>query len=140
MAVFQNAAELYRCIADMMDFCSEDESIGPKIKDSNLVIRFIYEDPQSQITVDARNEPAKGHFTIYRGENLLTADVTMEMSADVAHQFWLGNVNLMSALTRGEMRAKGPIPSIMKMLPVIKPAFSIYKDHLQKIGCGHLVE
>ena len=138
MAVFANAEELYACIADMMETCSEDPGIGPRIQESNLVIRFIYQDPQSQITVDAKNEPTKGYFNIFRGDNALVADVTMEMTADIAHQFWLGKVNLMAALTRGEMRAKGPIPAIMKMLPAIKPAFDIYRGHLQKTGFGHL--
>ncbi len=140
MAVFKDAEELYLCIADMMDYCSKDEKIGPKIKESNLVIRFIYEDPASRITVDAKNDAQKGYFNIFRGENPLQADVTMEMSADIAHQFWLGKVNLMSALTRGEMRAQGPIPAIMRMLPIIKPAFAIYREHLQRMGLGHLVE
>lgn len=124
----------------MMDYCSHDPGIGTKIRESNLIIRFIYENPSSCITVDAKNEPARGYFTIYRGDNALEADVTMDMTADIAHQFWLGKVNLMAALTRGDMRAKGPIPAIMKMLPAIKPAFNIYREHLVKTGFGHLVE
>lgn len=138
--MFKNAEELYECIADMMETCSVDENIGSKIKEGNIIIRFIYQNPDSQITVDAKNPAVKGFFTIYRGENELTPDVTMEMSADIAHRFWLGKVNLVAALTRGEMKAKGPIPKIMKLLPAIKPAFTIYPEHLKNLGYTHLVK
>jgi putative sterol carrier protein len=139
MAVFKDADHLYQCIAGMMDICSKDDSMGSKIREAELIIRFVYHDPDSQITVDARNPAEDGYFTVYRGENDLEPEVVMEMSADIAHRFWLAKVNLVSALTRGEMKAKGPIPKIMKLLPAIKPAFAIYKDHLIRLGCQDLL-
>jgi hypothetical protein len=48
----------------------------------------------------------------------------------VAHRFWLGNVNLVIALARREMVAKGPIPKILKLLPIIKPAYVLYPQYL----------
>jgi hypothetical protein len=58
----------------------------------------------------------------------------MSMTADTAHQFWLGKVNLVAALTRGTMVAKGPVPAIMKLLPVITPAFKLYPGILKDKG------
>jgi len=64
--------------------------------------------------------------------------VDMSMKAETAHQFWLGKVNLVAALTRGTIVAKGPIPSIMKLLPVITPAYKMYPEILKQKGLGHL--
>ncbi len=139
MGVFKDAEQLYQCIAGMMEICSEDQAMGGKIREAELVIRFVYSDPDSQITVDAKNPAPHGYFTVYRGENDLEPEVVMEMKADVAHRFWLGKVNLVSALTRGEMKARGPIPKIMKLLPAIKPAFAIYTRHLQNLGYQDLL-
>ena len=61
------------------------------------------------------------------------------MSADTAHQFWLGKVNLVAALTRGTMTAKGPIPAIMKLLPAITPAYKQYPEILRAKGLESLI-
>jgi hypothetical protein len=56
------------------------------------------------------------------------------MKADTAHKFWRGDVNLVTALARREITAKGPIPKILKLLPIIKPAYALYPQYLEKIG------
>ena len=60
------------------------------------------------------------------------------MKAETAHQFWLGKVNLVAALTRGTIVAKGPVPAIMKLLPVITPAYKIYPQVLKEKGLEQL--
>ena len=42
--------------------------------------------------------------------------------------------NLVIALARREMVAKGPIPKILKLLPVIKPAYELYPKYLSEKG------
>jgi hypothetical protein len=58
----------------------------------------------------------------------------MTMKADVAHQFWHGKVNLMAALTRRQIIAKGPIPKILRLLPAVEPVYSMYPKLLREIG------
>jgi hypothetical protein len=62
------------------------------------------------------------------------------MKADVAHRFWLGKVNISLALAKGEMRAKGPVPKILKLVPLAKSLFPRYQDSLVKAGRSDLVE
>ena len=40
------------------------------------------------------------------------------MDADTAHRFWLGKVNVTVALARGQMKAKGPVAKILKLVPL----------------------
>jgi hypothetical protein len=138
MAVFTDAAEVYACIGGMMEKACTDGEMGPKIQASGLVIRFEYTDPESQITIDTKNPGEGRYFRVLLGPNELEPTVAMSMTADVAHQFWLGKVNLTAALTRGQMKAKGPIQDILKLLPAIKPAYTLYPLHLQETGYGHL--
>jgi len=63
----------------------------------------------------------------------------MTMKADVAHRFWLGRVNLLTAITRRQIVAKGPIPKILKLLPAIQPAYQKYAEYLHEIGRPDLV-
>ena len=44
----------------------------------------------------------------------------MTMEADTAHRFWLGKVNVTVALARGQMKAKGPVAKILKLVPLVE--------------------
>jgi len=58
----------------------------------------------------------------------------MSMEAFTAHLFWMQKLNLMSAITRGLIKAKGPIPKAMKLLPVLKPFYANYRETLAELG------
>ena len=58
----------------------------------------------------------------------------MTMDADTAHRFWLGKVNVTVALARGQMKAKGPVAKILKLVPLVKPVFPRYRQMLEEAG------
>jgi putative sterol carrier protein len=66
-------------------------------------------------------------------------DVVMSMAADTAHKFWLGQVNVTVAMARGQIKAKGPVAKILKLVPLTKPVFPRYKAQLEKQGRTDLV-
>lgn len=139
MPVFRDDDDLYACIGGMMEAAATDEAMGKKVRDSQLIIRFAYDNPKATITIDAKTEPPKGaFFRVLYGENHLVPDILMTMNADVAHRFWLGKVNLTAALTRREIVAHGPVSKILKLLPAVKPAYILYPEHLKEIGRGDL--
>ena len=65
--------------------------------------------------------------------------VTMIMNADFAHKFWHGKANLVTALTRRQVVAKGNVPKTLKLLPILKPAFDLYPKFLKEKGLDHLI-
>ena len=67
-------------------------------------------------------------------------EVVMTMEADTAHKFWLGKVNVTVALARGQMKAKGPVAKILKLVPLVKPVFPRYRAMLEEKGRTDLVE
>lgn len=141
MSTFKDADHLYECIGGLFDILKKDADIGPKIKKSGLIIRFQYTEPEAQIWIDCVNDSGEeGAHIQWKKTMDVEPVVDMSMKADVGHQFWLGNVNLLTALTRKQIVAKGPIPKILKLLPTIKPAYKIYPEHLKKIGYENLVK
>ncbi|MHB0885875.1 MAG: hypothetical protein ACYC6V_02940 [Bacillota bacterium] len=139
MAVFKDASEVYLCIGGLFRRAMSDP-LSQKVSDSKIAVRFNYSDPDSAITVDAKNPPPGQPYAIYEGDIDFKPDVVMSMKADVAHQFWLGKVNLVAALAKGQMKAVGPIQSIIKLIPVIKPAFELYPQYLKEIGRADLTQ
>ena len=139
MGVFKDADRVYELLGGLFNDLTSDKDIAEKFAASGLVIRFVYEDPDSEIWLDASKKDPNNLGVITGPAEGLTADVEMSMKADVAHQFWLGNVNLMVALTRKQIVAKGPIPKIMKLLPVIKPAYAVYQNMLKEKGLEDMI-
>lgn len=138
MGVFKTAEEVYDSIGALFHEVKTGD-IAEKISASNLIIQFKYSDPDSVITIDCKNDPTEGHITVLTGDNDLTADVTLTMKADLAHKFWFGKVNLLTALTTRKIIAKGPIPKILKLLPTIQPLYKLYPELLRKWGKDSLV-
>jgi hypothetical protein len=130
MPAFKDAAQVYDVLGDLFTALKDDPKIGAAVAKSGLVIRFKYTEPDSEITIDGSANPPE----VLLGPCDRKPVVDMSMKADTAHQFWLGKVNLVAALTRGTIVAKGPLPAIMKLLPIIAPAYKMYPEILKAKG------
>jgi hypothetical protein len=142
MAIFKSVDELYTCFGGLYDDAKRDSRIAPKIRDSHLVIQFRYEEPHAVVTINAAAPPSQegAYFDVLWGDDTgLKPDIEMSMKADVAHQFWHGKVNLMAALARRQIIAKGPIPKILKLLPAVEPMYEMYPHILHNLGRDDLV-
>jgi hypothetical protein len=142
MPVFKDYAELHHCLSTLYDQAKCDARIAPKIRDSHLVIQFRYEDPRAVVTINAAAPPTQpgAYFDVLWGDDTgLKPDVEMSMKADIAHQFWHGKINLMTALARRQIIAKGPIPKILKLLPAVEPMYEMYPRLLREMGRADLV-
>jgi hypothetical protein len=135
MGYFQSSAELQEVLGGFFEVLFSDPQIGPKLKAAKLKLQFFYTDPDLTIAADTSEDPVRLRFN----DADFKPEVQMSMKADVAHRFWHGKVNLVMALARREMSAKGPIPKILKLLPAIKPAYALYPKYLEEKGWGRLV-
>jgi hypothetical protein len=142
MAVFKDYEDLHTCLAHLYDEAKRDSRIAPKIKASNLVIQFRYEEPHATVTINAAAPPTQqgAYFDVLWGDDTgLKPNVEMSMKADVAHEFWHGKINLIAALARRQIIAKGPIPKILKLLPAVEPMYEMYPNILRELGRAELI-
>jgi hypothetical protein len=142
VAVFKSFEELYELIGALYDEAKLDAQVAPKIRDSKMVIQFRYDDPLAIVTINAASPPTppNPYFDVLWGEQpQLKVTVEMSMKADVAHHFWHGKVNLMTALTRRQIIAKGPIPKILALLPSVSPMYKMYPRILREKGREDLI-
>ena len=114
-----------------------DEELAPKFRKANTIVQYQYRHPESQITVRLQ-EGEDGQVDC--GETTMEPEVVMTMDADTAHRFWLGKVNVTVALARGQMKAKGPVAKILKLVPLTKPVFPRYRALLEQDGREDLIE
>jgi len=133
--VFQNSDMLYDVLIEFYELLKDSPEIGPKLAQSDLCVQFRYKNPSAVITIDATGE----EIQILKGEFDGQPEVTLTMKADFAHKFWHGKANLVTALTRRQVAAKGNVPKTIKLLPILKPSYMLYPKFLVKKGLGHLV-
>ncbi len=135
MALFTDAQEVYDTLGRLFVDIASDEELAPKFRKANTIVRYDYSEPDSVITVRLQEgQPGDVDF----GESDMEPEVTMTMAADTAHRFWLGQVNVTVALARGQIKAKGPVAKILKLVPLAKPVFPRYKAQLEEQGRSDL--
>ncbi len=136
MAYFKDAQEVYDTIGKLFAELAKDEELAPKFRAANTILQYDYREPDSKITLRLQEgEPGDVDF----GETEMEPEVVMSMEADTAHRFWLGKVNVTVALARGQIKAKGPVAKILKLVPLTKPVFPRYKAQLEADGHEDLV-
>ena len=113
------------------------DELGPKFQKANTIVQYRYREPDSIITVKLI-EGEDGQVDL--GDTDMEPEVVMSMQADTAHKFWLGKVNVTVALARGQMKAKGPVAKILKLVPLVKPVFPRYRAMLEEADRKDLLE
>ena len=137
MAYFKDDQEVYETIGKLFESLADDDELGPKFRKANTIVQYQYRNPESQITVKML-DGQDGQVDL--GPTELEPEVVMTMEADTAHKFWLGKVNVTVALARGQMKAKGPVAKILKLVPLVKPVFPRYRAMLEEAGRQDLME
>jgi putative sterol carrier protein len=136
VAYFKDAQEVYDTIGKLFTDLADDEELSPQFRKANTIVQYDYREPDSTITVRLKeDEPGEVVF----GETEMEPEVVMSMEADTAHRFWLGRVNVTVALARGQIKAKGPVAKILKLVPLTKPIYPRYKALLEAQGRDDLV-
>lgn len=131
MAIFSSTDELQDVMCSLWNEIKSSQEISDKLIASGLIVQFRYREPDGIITIDCGNGK---EMNIVVGQTQLKPVVEMSMRADVAHEFWLGKVNVPMALMMGKITAKGPTPKALALLPVIKPAYLLYPRVLKLKG------
>jgi putative sterol carrier protein len=137
MPYFKDADEVYATIGRLFQDLAEDPELAPKFRKANTIVQYQYREPESRITVKLI-EGEDGQVDC--GETAMEPEVVMSMEADTAHRFWLGQVNVTVALARGQMKAKGPVAKILKLVPLVKPVFPRYRKLLEESDRRDLLE
>lgn len=127
MAIFtkQVAVDLF---GDLWMRMIKETEFGPKLKESNMTILFVVDDPDVVMFVD-ENGP------IFDEEaRAKTPTVTMKMNGDMVHKYWLKQVFIPKALATRQIVAKGPVGKILQLLPLLKPGQALYPEYCKKFN------
>ena len=128
MSVFETPDQLYGCVGGLLNKMGVDPIVLAELQSLKLKVKFIFHEPESSIFLTVED----GTHSIYYGETCQKPDIELAMSGDVAHYFWMGEVNVMQAITKQQIVASGPLGKIMKLVPLIKVAIKLYPQHYEQ--------
>jgi hypothetical protein len=129
MPFFADAAEVDKYVGGVFRAAAEHPESGPKLKAANIVMRVLYTEPEVEMNIIMREE-----MRVIAGPIDEAADVTLAMPADIADKFWRGEYNLAIGLAKGQVMAKGPVNKILKLVPLTKPLFPMYRELVSEKG------
>ncbi|NMO93651.1 SCP2 sterol-binding domain-containing protein [Actinomycetospora sp. TBRC 11914] len=124
MAFFSDSAEVDTYIGGVFRAANDHPESGPKLRASGIFLKVFYTDPATEMNIVMR-EPT---LEVTVGETEEKPDITLMMKADTGDKFWRGEYNLAVGLAKGEVKAKGPVNKILKLVPLTKPLFPIYRE------------
>ena len=128
MPVFEKPEQLYGCIGGLLNKMGADPLVLAELQSLKLKVKFTFHDPESSIFLTVEN----GAHSIYYGETNQKPDIELAMSGDIAHYFWMGEVNVMQAITKQQIIASGSLGKIMKLVPLIKASIKLYPQHYEQ--------
>lgn len=129
MPVFQNTEKMYEVLGELFNVLLSDKTAREKFLESDIIIKFDIHDPSGQIWIS--NEDGG---KVICGSTQLKPTIEMSLSGDSCHKFWLQELTMPVALAKGLIKAKGPMPKVIKLLPLLKPAYEAYPEIAKKHG------
>ncbi|GFG72027.1 SCP2 sterol-binding domain-containing protein [Mycolicibacter senuensis] len=132
MAEFESAAQLQDLVTPFLQGLVADPELRPKFVAGNTSFQVQYTDPDEVFMLDCTvDPPVVSHGQEASGQD---AEVRLTMSADDAHRFWLGKLNVPMAIARRKVKVEGQVSKLLKLLPAITPAFDRYRDYVGDRG------
>ena len=125
MPVFASTEELNEVMERLWNQIKADPTMSQQLLKAKMCVCFHYREPEGRLTLDCTDGT---NIKIMTGESKLKPVVEMFMKSDVAHQFWLGQVNVPVAILSGKIVSKGPVNKVLALLPVVKPAYAMYPE------------
>jgi hypothetical protein len=139
MTEFKSAAEFREVMDRAFGLMSTDPEMGPKLRDARVPQRFEF--PDQDAVVNITYDESGGEHNLrweWSDEVRWEPKVAMTMSSEVANRYFQGKENVPLALAKRRIKSSGDIKSALKLIPITKPVFALYREMLER-DYPHLV-
>ena len=137
MPHFSSADEIYASLGACLKAAATDPDNARDFQRVGTIVRLETVAPKAQITMKLEaDQPAEVEF----GESKLRPAAILAMPGDVAQGFWLGEVNIITALAQEKMKAQGPVAVILKLVPLVNVVAPLYRAQQEGGVVGEVVE
>jgi len=129
VAAFQSAREFREVMDQVFTLMSEDEEMGPKLRDADVPQRFEFDDVDLVLNVRA-GRPEEGANLAWEWTDDVEwkPKVKMAMSSETANKYFQGKENIPVAIARRRIKTGGDVKAALALMPITKPVFARYRE------------
>ena len=125
MAHYETDAEVYEQLGGILTNLVYNAARREQLHQADAVVQFAFRHPDATVTLDVRaSKPPR----VDLGDTKLRADVVFAMDADTGRAILHGELSPTLALARGEVRTKGPVGKVLRVVPVTVGAHEVEAD------------
>ena len=139
MAEFQSASEFREVMDRAFTLMSTDPEMGPKLRDARVPQRFEFPDQDAVVNITYNEEGGEQNLRWEWSDDVdWEPKVMMTMSSEIANKYFQGKENVPLALAKRRIKSSGDIKSALKLVPITKPVFGLYREMVER-DYPHLV-
>ncbi len=129
MAATFNSAKEFREVFDrLFTLMSEDEEMGPALRDADVPQRFEFEDLDLVFNVRAgRPDEGVNLYWEWTDDVDWQPKVRMTMSSETANKYFQGKENIALAIARRRIKTGGDVKASLALIPITKPVYPQYR-------------
>ena len=125
---FSSPAEFREVMDRVFTMMSEDEQMGPALRDADVPQRFEFPDMDAVINIRAAQGGEDGNLHWEWTDDVEWAPkVKMEMSSETANKYFQGKENVAMAIARRRIKTGGDVKAALSIMPITKPVFERYR-------------
>jgi putative sterol carrier protein len=125
MAHYETDAEVYDQLGGILTNLVYNTARREQLHQADAVVQFAFRHPDAIVTLDVR---ANKQARVDLGDTKLRADVVLAMDADTGRAILHGELNPTLALARGDVRTKGPVGKVLRVVPATVGAHEVEAD------------
>ena len=132
MADFSSPQEFRDVIDRVFGLMSEDQDMGPKLRDADVPQRFEFEDLDLVVNVRAGAEDEDANLLWVWSDDIdWKPKVRMKMSSETANKYFQGKENVAMAIARRRIKTGGDVKAALALIPITKPLEQMYRDMIE---------
>ena len=134
MGAFKSADDLYKYMGQIFALAFETDGLKEKLNATGVTLKLNLSDPDSAIAVDF------GNGVVQFGSDItMDVAVDLDMTADTAHKFWLGKLNVPLAIAKRDIKVHGSVQKVLKLAPLMQPLHDKYQQILKDAGLDEMI-
>jgi hypothetical protein len=128
---FESPKEFRAVMDRVFALMSDDEDMGPKLRDADVPQRFEFDDLDLVVNIRA-GTPGDGANLVWVWTDDVDWEpkVRMKMSSETANRYFQGKENVAMAIARRRIKTGGDVKAALALLPITKPVYAQYREML----------
>ena len=131
---YEKAEDLYKVFELTLQKVLKDEKLVEALGGTGMIVGIKVPNIDATMTLEL-----KGSLKYSFGPTELKPDVTTVNDDVIFNQFWQGKLNLIMAMTKGQVKSTGAVTKMLKILPKIGPIYKMYAESLKEAGREDLI-